>query len=839
MNEIECLIKTAHLNLKGVDINNNLSKHANIINMSKDFIKTVTKNSHFDEDQYILDIEVKEKKPLMKPNALENNGNMVERLVKSKRPRREYKVIDATIDPNLFSKDLIDNDYNDTKKLKALRVICLAIITENCSWKNTLHSFIPMNSVNYHSDDENIDIKEIIIEWEEEFNHENKKTQKRFKTQLSKNPNATYKYSENGSNQLFNSQNSDCFQIEVTPNFCSKCNASKNEVLSQKITKPTLKHMKSHSSKRNEEIKNRSKQNNLLARTNQTLSAEINEVKQKVFKVIETIANDSIDYDTDLYSFMYKKKDLDTNKNNEQKYFPSMQRMLGKKTCMFNTTEIAQEDIPSHQLENRNVNSKGIKEPKNNFHRTKERFEDQTLDPLTVVKENFSTKLRGYNKKEDFNSSPDFKRKHSWRTNHWRQLRKRIFRRENQREGNNIRKKETKSKNSLIESKSTKDLDSYFCNHCKNNEKTIEATAEIKISPNKKQHLSKQVQKCKNDDCDESKTNRPSQLKHDRANILNSLKRKLNQDELEAIKLLIKENSCAFLDLLENCSKKDNVNMPSIGTENMKLNDSPQKISVISNQGDMKITPKENLKNIKHEISSENDHHGNNSLKSKEFSGSHFNIKSKQKIHTRKNLFGKFFCKTGVSSLFGSKTNHKIKTSRETKLLENHITQENNTNIDIKKNNAKKCTDIQEEIKNIEKSLVCKSVESNIKNTGITSMENFNSELQNLNHDKIVKTRAPFALLKPKLQTKTNYFANELSFTHSKEISNMRTSRLESSFRKKSCIYCQMRMSNMNIWKKRKGLKNGHGKMNLRRCVSLENLNEFKKPDRVPLSIKY
>lgn len=608
-NELECIIKTAHTKAKAQETrNDNLSKHANIINLSKAFIKTVTKNPNYNEDQYILNIEVKEKKPI-RTDTDDKSHNLLSKIIK-RRARRDYKVIDATIDPKLFSHELINSNFGEKKRIKTLRLICLAIITENRSWKNTLYSLISYKTQEKCANSEDIDIREVIIEWEEESDgHGSKKhkTRKRYKTHLSKNPNANYK---DCGLHLFNlsKNNNDCFKIEVNPKSCSKCDLSQNKHHLKNNSKCKDDHVK-HCSGCNEEISGDSKQqengcnneqNNTPEKENQSqarlptetnenrenncgnyqdpsLSTEIKQIKHKVLEIIESIAT-STKADKDLgdkCSLLYGVNGLVLNKYPQQCNYCQTFNMLVSQDAhpLFTYTEVTEDEstAPFNNKE-RNIT---VTLSKNCHSKTSD---NQKAKVTNYEKHTSSESLYGTNyqkvQKEDKsieNESTDLiQRKHGKKRSNLTKLKNRFFRRDRRtdKKHENIR-----GVSSLeIESQSTRQIYDIFCKQCKKSEEDkmeIKYIDETDVS--KGTGLRKIRESYLPDNVPEQNPHGSSetlQLQHDSGKLLETLKSKLDPDELESMKLVLKENSYHLLELLQTCSQKNEQNLTKITCKN-------------------------------------------------------------------------------------------------------------------------------------------------------------------------------------------------------------------------------------------------------------------------------
>ncbi|KAL1463301.1 hypothetical protein WDU94_015064 [Cyamophila willieti] len=140
--DLEILIKTAHERSKINDDTCSM-KHKDIVKLSKGFLKIVTKSANcYGKQNYSLDIEVEEKAP-----RLEEQNGFWTKMVNFHQPRKIFKVIDATIDPKVFQNQL-DDRLDSKKKVVTLRVKCLVLITVNDSWTNSLRSFISSGTQN-------------------------------------------------------------------------------------------------------------------------------------------------------------------------------------------------------------------------------------------------------------------------------------------------------------------------------------------------------------------------------------------------------------------------------------------------------------------------------------------------------------------------------------------------------------------------------------------------------------------------------------------------------------------------------------------------------------------
>lgn len=566
MKEIENLIRTAHENSKVDDIKNSIFKHRNIINMSKDFIKAVTKNPDYDEDRYVLNIEVKEKKPFTKQNE---NEKCLNRILKFRKPRKNYKVIDATIEPKLFAKDLITNEYNEMKRLKTIRVICLAIITENRSWGNTLQSYIPLQSFKDLNYDEEIDIKEVIIEWEEEFIDKNKITQKRFKTHLSKNTNANYTKDYAMRLSHFNSMYNGNFKMDTGNKVSCACNASQvgfkiteKTNYSGKYSRPNTKNSKSIPQYQCEmyEPENQyqpgqyvHEEFNNFYNPNFTLNAEISEVKHKVLKVIESIAVNSNEksvkdrsanrkeslnskkYSRHNYALYYSDKKPKCslgmrfyNQKNEEVENKNSQNSMHKRSLKSLNKEICENE---HNERSRNVlkNESDNNEGCDNDKEKKSDFTQRGYHAMEVSNKLEKIETQFGENKVRVNVHPH------------RKCRKRKL---------SKRKMSSQFKNNY--NTSVEEIYEYFC-------KQIEEKRRM-LGPNNKElntlSLARRrgVRKKSNDSTKSNNYNVSSKTEKVK-DVITVLKTKLKPHEIEALKLLLKENPSNILNQLESCSE--------------------------------------------------------------------------------------------------------------------------------------------------------------------------------------------------------------------------------------------------------------------------------------------
>ncbi|KAL1464593.1 hypothetical protein WDU94_004223 [Cyamophila willieti] len=295
-NKLKGIIRDAHVRSKTAD--DEKAREKNIINLSKDFISTLGQNGVVNESNYQMEIDVQEKKPREDEKKLDNLWDKI-----TKRKPINYKIIDATIDPNLLSKNFLNSNLDQNRKILSLRVKCLAIISDNDFWRNTIFSWICIRPPGSGS----TDLQEVIIEWEEEIEGGGRK---RYRTHLAKNPKASLLKDFTSFRILNFNSISDWFKIELLPTNCPKCGFQEiKRHIKQKMcgngdicecdrnnTSPANQHKgnrkagRKNTPKQQDMKKAQTKKNIRDNNKDDTLNAELLEVKDKVIKIIASIA---------------------------------------------------------------------------------------------------------------------------------------------------------------------------------------------------------------------------------------------------------------------------------------------------------------------------------------------------------------------------------------------------------------------------------------------------------------------------------------------------------------------------------------------------------------------
>lgn len=541
--ELESIIRAARAKIRPNETTKDvLEKQENIVKLSKDFIRTVTKNPNCMKEHYSLNIEVKETKSIEIPTT---KCEQKQTGAKSSK-RTDYKIIDATIDPKLFSSDVMKS-FGEDKKIKKLRVICLVRVTEkpSASWKNSFEFLVPNKNQDKHFTSELIEIQEVFIEWQEEntdgdsVNENDNKNKERVKRDKSKIP--TAKCKQNTSGPVFtklNNINKDVFEIiETNSKTCPKSDEYPTE---RKYAQTSNKQfsleedckVRNEKSTQNCTKMNRSK---LLSKRHSEINKQIENVSKNEETKTRCEENPG-DVDHQLFE-----KEATTQMKDSQITTPfNIDSADDNSTCTLSTEYSNGNDaLVKSNLTMDNNNDKVIAKEE----------QPPLFDYFTTSNETCEGKE---SEKHSFRNTMS-----DTNTNNTRSFLKcKIFKKLlNFRQSSKIGKLDKKNSgfsNISIESRYTEEICKTDYEITNDNETDISKGIGLRIIQDNYSSTKSQVS-----GFDSINSNDSLKDKHDCIKVVNILTSKLNPEELEAMKCVLKENSIHLLTLLKTIPHKD------------------------------------------------------------------------------------------------------------------------------------------------------------------------------------------------------------------------------------------------------------------------------------------